>query len=308
MISLNLNINPEDVVPDSAKYNQEVLSSLQKISDLVPDHGEGVFTRRLWAYYKRTLWEQQGEKCAFCEKEIVMDDGHVEHFRPKSEVRNNENVFISKEAYWWLAYDHKNYMVACAICNNQKGNRFPISNEGDRVTAIEIGAATLLTDEGILGEEQPVLINPRYKDPEPHLVYSYTPNQITPLVHIKETEGDDTGKVTIDILDLNRIRKNKKIVKDNLPGKRGSVLLRFKNEIKKYEGHKEKISTFRSAYIRMASPDVGLKGEIDQLQTEANKQKDVIYAHYLSDKSEFSGMCRFWLKNETELQDDFLNH
>ncbi|MCH8329078.1 MAG: hypothetical protein IIB81_01650 [Nanoarchaeota archaeon] len=187
---MNININPNNIPPNKAKYNQEVTESLQKIAALVPDHKESDFMKRLWGYYKSEIWKQQSCKCAFCEKSIESDDAHLEHFRPKSEARDEDNMLITREAYWWLVYDHRNYMVSCSTCNTQKGNRFPIEDKETRVTAKDMDSTIDLNDEGILGDEIPCIINPRHKNPKPHLEYRYAPDRIIPMAYI--AGKDDT--------------------------------------------------------------------------------------------------------------------
>ena len=163
MNSLNIDINLENIIPDKTRYDQEVTDSLNNIADLVPNHNSKVFIRRLWGYFKLEIWKQQGCKCAFCEKSIGSDDASIEHFRPKSETRDEDNNLKTREAYWWLVYDHRNYIVSCSTCNNQKGNRFPIEDEGTRVTARNIVEITDLNDDGVLEDEIPYIINPRYQ-------------------------------------------------------------------------------------------------------------------------------------------------
>ncbi len=305
MISLNININPDGIVPDSDRYAQEVADSLQEISVLVPEHKESNFVKRLWRYYKRELWKQQGRKCAYCEKSILVDNGHVEHYRPKSGVFDENNKLVTKEAYWWLAYDHRNYIVSCATCNSQKGNKFPIENDKARVTVNNIEDSVTLTNDGALGNEIPYLINPRYnKNPEQHLVYRYTPSQLTPMVHIAQANEDVKGKKTIEVLDLNRDRKNEKEFKDNLPGKRGLVLSNFKKELRKYEKLKEDLQTYRLSQVR--NPNANLQAAIEEHELEADRKRQIITELFLSYNSEFSGMCLFWLKNETRFENEFL--
>lgn len=302
MIKLSINIKPDDIPPNKAKYDREVTDSLQEIAAIVPNHKEGNFIRRLWSYYKFEIWKQQGRKCAYCEQSIVEGDSHIEHFRPKAETRDEDNAFITKEAYWWLVYDHRNYVVSCSTCNNQKGNRFPIEDKKTRVTAKDMASINDLNDDGVLENEIPYIINPRYKNPEPHLVYSYTPNPLTPMVHI--VNSDDTGKKTIKVLDLNRIRKNDETIRDPLPRKRGSVLHNFKNKIQEYKKDKEKLLMFKQAHVE--SSNVNLQAEINSLESTINKAKENITEQFLSHTAEFSGMCSFWLKNEMTLENDFL--
>ena len=89
-------------------------------------------------------------------------------------------------------------MVSCSTCNNQKGNQFPIKKERTRVTATDMDRIIDLDDEGVLADEIPYIINPRYKNPKPHIKYSYAPDSITPMAYI---EGkDDTGKKQLPFL------------------------------------------------------------------------------------------------------------
>lgn len=117
-------------------------------------------------------------KCAYCET-IVLDfqHGDIEHFRPKGAVSDHEgNVVTIKDAdgterahpgYYWLAYDWRNLLLSCVICNQPtqsrassrkigKGTRFPVrsfraSKMGDEV------------------KEEPLLLHPVYDDPADHL-------------------------------------------------------------------------------------------------------------------------------------------
>ena len=146
MIKLSININPDNIPPKKAKYDQEVTASLQEIANIIPNHKDTDFKDRLWGYFKQKLWQQQGFKCAYCESSLVADASHLEHFRPKSEVRDEDNDTITREAYWWLVYDHRNYIVSCSLCNNQKGNRFPLEDKRTRVIASTINEIVNLKD------------------------------------------------------------------------------------------------------------------------------------------------------------------
>lgn len=151
MIKLNININPDEILPNKARYDNAVSDSLGEIANLLPNHKASDFKNKLWGYFKQSIWEQQGHKCAFCEKEIVsLDDAELEHFRPKTETHDEFKKQITREAYWWLAYDHKNYIVSCSTCNIQKGNKFPIEDEGTRITAKNMNSIIDLNDEGVL--------------------------------------------------------------------------------------------------------------------------------------------------------------
>jgi uncharacterized protein (TIGR02646 family) len=59
------------------------------------------------------LLAMHGHICAWCQCDLQVFPGDVEHFRPKS-------------LYWWLAYDFGNYLLSCSNCNRRKGVSFPL--------------------------------------------------------------------------------------------------------------------------------------------------------------------------------------
>lgn len=304
MIKLNIDINLDDILPNKEKYDQDVSNSLKEIADLVPAHTSDEFKNKLWGVFKHSIWEQQGQKCAFCEKEIISsDDGQVEHFRPKTETRDEQNKQITRYAYWWLAYDHKNYVVSCSTCNKLKGNRFPLIDEDTRVTASSIDEIIALTDKGVLGDERPYLINPRFQYPEIYLAYNYRPD--TKIVFAEPKDDDGVGEKTIKILDLNRERKNEEIEKDNLPHKRGSVLSEFKNELDRFNVLKKNLNNYRVTLIKRPGIE-DLKKLVDENESVINKKRENIRERFLAKNAQFSGMCTYWLRYDTDLEDDFI--
>ena len=306
MIKLNIYINPDDIQTNKTKYDIDVSDSLDEIAALVRHHKSDDFKDRLWRKFKQSIWEQQYHKCAFCEKEIVSaDDGQLEHFRPKAETCDEFNVRITREAYWWLAYEYKNYLVSCLTCNNLKGNRFPIEDEDTRVKATDMDGKVALTDGGVLENEIPFLINPRYQDPKPYLAYNYRPD--TKMVFIEHKDADGIGEKTIKILDLNRRRKNIEVMKDFLPYKRGSILSEFKKELDNFKQLKMNLIKHRNSMDAIPD-DQNLKKLVEEEDLNVNKKRDNIMERFLSKRAQFSGMCLFWLKYDTDLDIHFIEN
>ena len=298
MIELNIDINPEDVVADIDDYNTRVQESLQKVGSLVPIHKSRDFDSTLWGYFKYKIWEQQGGNCCYCGKDIPEQQSQLEHFRPKTETRNLSNQFVTRNSYWWLVYNCINYLVACATCNNQKRNRFPIDDEATRVS----NGTGELADDGSLSSEVPSIINPRFLDPEPSLSYSFTSESGMPLVYLIGI--DDKGENSINVYDLNRQRVNAKKYRDNILFKRGMVKEALKNELKRYETQWENLNKIISVYAD--HPELGLANHIGRQRSRVEGIREKIYTRFLSPSSEYSGMCKYWVKTETELEDDLL--
>lgn len=70
---------------------------------------------------KKALVDMFHGKCAYCESAINhVDYGHIEHFKPKG-----------TPAYFELAVDWNNLLLACGRCNGaeHKGSKFPLEDE-----------------------------------------------------------------------------------------------------------------------------------------------------------------------------------
>lgn len=121
-------------------------------------------------------------KCAYCESLLGSSSyAEVEHYRPKTEIRNNQGVL--KPGYWWLAYEWENLLFSCRICNNNKRNSFPLKDEMQRGNV-----------NGNISNESPLIINPCDTDPALHLLF-----------HQHQAIGvTEEGKTTIERLKLNR--------------------------------------------------------------------------------------------------------
>lgn len=96
---------------------------------------------------KQWLSDLSKGKCWYSE---ATGDGHywhVDHFRPKHEVKDeNGNQY---EGYWWLAFDWRNYRFAAAAPNTQKSSVFPVRNNAWACTPVDD-----------IEYEQPFLLDP----------------------------------------------------------------------------------------------------------------------------------------------------
>jgi hypothetical protein len=137
-------------------------------------------------------------KCAYCEQKIAANQhGDVEHYRPKGKVQNEDWTTVMLRAarppvvhpgYYWLAYDWRNLLLSCVLCNQipakkeyGKGNRFPVDG----------AHAEAPTGEA---DEHPKLLNPCWDNPADHIEVDDTG------VFTARTER---GRATIVVLGLN---------------------------------------------------------------------------------------------------------
>ena len=83
---------------------------------------------------KRSLFEAQQGKCAWCERRTDFSSAPVDHYRPKDGAWRNlpkEPLRVDEGYYWWLAWSWSNLLFSCVRCNDagHKANYFPLRRE-----------------------------------------------------------------------------------------------------------------------------------------------------------------------------------
>jgi hypothetical protein len=150
-------------------------------------------------------------KCAYCEERIrTAQHGDMEHFRPKAALKDQHDrpVLLANgeehPGYYWLAYDWKNLLPSCQLCNQPstarsddrigKWNFFPLADETQRAPGEEV-------------REEPLLINPVEDDPVTDL-------RLDASGVFSARNGSTRGQTCIEVLGLND---------RGLPGERAKV-------------------------------------------------------------------------------------
>ena len=138
----------------------------------VKEDAAGKTIEGLWGDIKDELTARQNGKCCYCERLLESRafgrvEHDVEHFRPKSTVKNWFTAEVksdfpdwpatlhmggdSAKGYFLLPFDARNYATSCKTCNSAlKRDYFPIAGTA-RLTAVSPKAARL---------EKPFLIFP----------------------------------------------------------------------------------------------------------------------------------------------------
>lgn len=113
----------------------------------VTKNADGTDTEGLWGEIKEIFMTLQHDKCCYCERKLASAtfgkvEHDVEHFRPKSRVKNWFAPAVKKElpdwpaslgkspaqtkGYFLLPFDPRNYATACKECNSAlKSDYFP---------------------------------------------------------------------------------------------------------------------------------------------------------------------------------------
>lgn len=153
---------------------------------------------------RQLLWENQREKCCFCERKYERKRSTVEHFRPKTAVDRGQGK--EKPGYWWLAYELNNLYFCCANCNGAKLTFFPLE-EGSPWLQAKALPWKLESGQAV---EKPLLLDPGYDDPAEHLTFVELPGgdwEIAPK-DLSERGRETIAKIQLDRDDLKKLRKS----------------------------------------------------------------------------------------------------
>ena len=87
-----------------------------------------------WGELRDWLLALSHGKCWFSEAKDIFSYWHVEHFRPKKEAKDDINCdengkAITRDGYWWLAFDYSNYRICGSVGNSTKGGWFPLHKD-----------------------------------------------------------------------------------------------------------------------------------------------------------------------------------
>jgi uncharacterized protein (TIGR02646 family) len=149
------------------------------------------FESRIWSELKDHLLRLFHHKCAYCEAYFDhVDFGDVEHYRPKKRVEGEP----THPGYYWMAYDERNLLPSCKLCNQARGkmNQFPVA--GTRA----------VRPEDDLHAEEALLLNPYQDDPAEHL--HFVPRLGTVAAKSRDGQPSPKGVESWRAYNLNRER------------------------------------------------------------------------------------------------------
>jgi uncharacterized protein (TIGR02646 family) len=111
---------------------------------------------------KKALMKSHANKCCYCEQWRRQSELAVEHFRPRTAVRQTKAGDRIYPGYFWLAYVWDNLYLSCAECNGRfKSCYFPLTDPKKRARSCE---------DNVLNE-RPLLINPGFDNPRKHIYF-----------------------------------------------------------------------------------------------------------------------------------------
>lgn len=153
---------------DENAFPPEVREEAQRLTDELVKLPDDPAARSRFIEANADFWRQHVRpvlmtmshgKCWYSEARDIVSVWHVDHFRPKGDVREEDGS--TRPGYWWLAFKLKNYRLAGPVMNSPrrgyangellgKWNRFPLAN----------GSYVALSRDGDESLETPILLDP----------------------------------------------------------------------------------------------------------------------------------------------------
>ncbi len=192
---------------------------------LIELHEEGNITGRNkliddntshWGEIKDWLLSLSHNKCWFSEARDIYSHMDVEHFRPKKEAKALDGT--SRDGYWWLAFDYRNFRACGNVGNRKKGGWFPLKD----------GSLISTYDNQCEESETPFLLDPTDPYDVSLIAFDEQGNAI-PAPGVSEWEAQRVEE-TIKRLKLNE--------HEALTEERKKVWQKMSREIEKYEAAK----------------------------------------------------------------------
>ncbi|MBX7222257.1 MAG: hypothetical protein K1Y36_20075 [Blastocatellia bacterium] len=142
-----------------------------------PDVKNDVYQRLKESFYMALNGPFHG-KCAYCESFVYpLSPGDIEHYRPKKAVKKLDKTSVTvtlnqirmeHPGYYWLVYDWRNLMTSCELCNRPTKERAGGVNIGKH-DFFPVGNDYYAIVPGEEVNEQPLLLNPLFEEPDQHL-------------------------------------------------------------------------------------------------------------------------------------------
>jgi len=165
---------------------------------------------------KDALEQVFGVKCAYCESIYAATAPvDVEHFRPKGGVEEESG----HQGYWWLANSWNNLLSSCIDCNRRRRHRIAIpgmsledlskerKRNSGKLNSFPIRGRRCSAPGDDLTQEDPLLIDPTFRDPSGHVDYLVDASSLALMVPVNHSGvADPYGEATIYTFGLNRQR------------------------------------------------------------------------------------------------------
>ena len=151
-----------------------------------------------------------------------------------------------------------------------------------------------------IGNESPILINPRFEDPEPYFTYdtskAHSPGKVFIGPSMEDAAKTSRAINSIMIADLNRVaRVNISSLKDTLTSDRALVFIGLQEAVREMRDIEKALKKTRDVYATTAAQQLLTAMTSFEEALELATAKITSYSKHTS---EFAGMCRQYLRSE----------
>lgn len=198
--------NLEVMLPDG--WLERAATLRLELEDKTPEERSTIFKNHpIWQDLLVPLKRLSNNKCWYSEAQEVMSDMDVDHFRPKNEaigfdVNGEKN---SRDGYWWLAYDWKNYRLSSIYSNRLRKDKHTeedISYGKGAFFPLRHGCIPATCQDN-LDDEVFYLLDPINSNDSNLLFFNDEGKAIPSVLEEDEPWNYQRAKVTIDIYHLN---------------------------------------------------------------------------------------------------------
>lgn len=184
-----IDISGVQPAPEWVDKANRLTDELHKIKNLDKKKEFIEKNKSFWRELESWLKEQSFGKCWYSEARDSVSYWHVDHFRPKSEVKDLDGEIY--EGYWWLAFNWTNYRLAGSASNVPKSSKFPVRP-----------GTNWISDSGQdFNDEEPYLLDPT-KPLDPALLTFDESGKVC-AAYEENVWHKERAEVSIDILNLN---------------------------------------------------------------------------------------------------------
>lgn len=113
---------PDDWLEKAKKLTQELKDAKDdKARKKIIDLGKN----EIWKELFIPLQNLSNGKCWYSEAKDVMSDRDIDHFRPKKQAKNIDEIpRVDEDGYWYLCYDYENYRFSSQYSNQLRKDKF----------------------------------------------------------------------------------------------------------------------------------------------------------------------------------------
>ena len=159
----------------------------------------------IWKELFNTLHNLSNGKCWYSEANDVMSDRDIDHFRPKKQAKNIDDIpRVDEEGYWYLCYDYENYRFSSQYSNQlRKDKHNPEKETRGKGVYFPLFDASLVGKTKTQCEDEDImLLDPCDEDDPILLTFSSNGKAIPNAIAILDPKDEIRVKTSIKLYHL----------------------------------------------------------------------------------------------------------